>query len=370
MSSRPAEQVERVPTAAPSRLPRSLHPGAWWLWALALAVAAGRTTNPLLLGMIIAVAALVVAARRSSAPWAVGFRWYLLMGALVVALRVVFRMLTAGDGPTVLFTLPRFELPSFAAGISLLGPVSAEAILAGFYDGLRLATLIVCVGAANSLANPKRLLAAVPSALYEVGTVLVISVSVFPQLVESVQRVRRARSLRCSPSRGRHALRGIIIPVLADALDRSLLLAAAMDSRGYGRRTDIDQRARRVTSALLLAGLIGIGVGAYGLMDAHSPAYLGGPLMFAGIAVGAAGFAWSGRRVRRSRYRPDHWRAVDGLVAACGAVGSATFFVADVVELYPSANPLAWPTLPLLPVIGLLIAAAPAVLAPPPGGRP
>jgi len=39
-----------------SRLPRALHPGAWWLWALGLAAAASRTTNPLLLALVVAVA--------------------------------------------------------------------------------------------------------------------------------------------------------------------------------------------------------------------------------------------------------------------------------------------------------------------------
>ena len=46
-----------------ARLPRPLHPGAWWLWALGLATAASRTTNPLLLGLILAVVAYVVACR-------------------------------------------------------------------------------------------------------------------------------------------------------------------------------------------------------------------------------------------------------------------------------------------------------------------
>ena len=32
------------------RLPRELHPVAWWIWALGMATAATRTTNPLLLG--------------------------------------------------------------------------------------------------------------------------------------------------------------------------------------------------------------------------------------------------------------------------------------------------------------------------------
>ena len=68
-----------------SRLPRALHPGAWWLWALGLATAASRTTNPLLLALILAVAGLVVASRRSDAPWAFAFKSYLWRG-LIVAL--------------------------------------------------------------------------------------------------------------------------------------------------------------------------------------------------------------------------------------------------------------------------------------------
>ena len=45
-----------------------------------LPAAASRTLNPLLLGAIIGVAALVVAARRSEAPWAASFRAFLMLG--------------------------------------------------------------------------------------------------------------------------------------------------------------------------------------------------------------------------------------------------------------------------------------------------
>ena len=65
------------------RLPRALHPGAWWIWALGLATAASRTTNPLLLALVLVVVAQVVAARRGEAPWAKGFRTYLLVGLAV-----------------------------------------------------------------------------------------------------------------------------------------------------------------------------------------------------------------------------------------------------------------------------------------------
>ena len=62
--SRPRAHPRRGRTSRqvePMRLPRPLHPGAWWLWALGLATAASRTTQPLLLGLVIAVTAYVVA---------------------------------------------------------------------------------------------------------------------------------------------------------------------------------------------------------------------------------------------------------------------------------------------------------------------
>ena len=48
---------------------RLLHPAAWWLWGLGLATAASRTTNPMVLLLIIGVCILVVSERRDpSAP--------------------------------------------------------------------------------------------------------------------------------------------------------------------------------------------------------------------------------------------------------------------------------------------------------------
>ena len=96
----------------------------------------------------------------------------------------------------MLVDLPEIPLPDWVLGIHLLGPVTRESLLAGLYDGLRLATIVICVGAANSLANPKRLLRSVPAALHEVGAALVVAVTVLPQLADSARRVRAAQALR------------------------------------------------------------------------------------------------------------------------------------------------------------------------------
>ncbi len=120
-------------------------------------------------------------------------------------------------------------------------------LFAGLYDGLRLATIVVCVGAANALANPKRLLRSVPPALYEIGTALVVAVTVLPQFADSARRVRAAQSLRAGETGRVRRLRRFLVPVLEDALERSLAFAAGMDTRGYGRAAGAHPRRSDVS---------------------------------------------------------------------------------------------------------------------------
>ncbi len=354
------------------RVPRDLHPVAWWVWALGLAVAITRTTNPILVALAVSVLGVVVASRRGDAPWARGLRYYLVMGAVVITVRVVLRSVFGGDvtaGQAVLFRLPRVPLPSWAAGVQVGGPVTAQEMLAAVYGGLVLAGLIACVGAANTLANPRRVLRVLPRALYEVGVAVVVAVSVAPLLVEAVQRTRRAQRLRGSPARGLHGLRAVAVPVLEDALERSIHLAAAMDSRGYGRRGEAPARVRRLGAAGLLGGMIGISVGAYGLLAAAGPGWVEVVTLTAGIAACVAGLALGGRRVRRTAYRPDAWRWPEWAVCVAGLVPAAVLAAgvgAGATGFNPPTDPPAWPSVPLIPAVAVVVAAFAAVAAPPP----
>jgi energy-coupling factor transport system permease protein len=264
-------------------------------------------------------------------------------------------------------------LPEAAAGVRIGGPVSAEGLLAAFYDGLRLATLLVCVGAANALANPKRLLASLPGALYELGVTVTVALTVAPQLVQSAQRVHRARRLRGEAGRRTRLFREVAVPVMTDALDRSLLLAASMDARGYGRHGTVTTRERRRSAVLVLGGLLGVCIGVYGLLDATSPRALGLPVLGLGAALAAVGFRLGGRRVQRTRYRPDPWAAPEWGVAACGVAVALVLVVAGrvaPVALDATVDPVSWPQLPLVATAGVLLGALPAWIAPPaPGGR-
>lgn len=354
--------------------PGTLHPGAWWLWALSLAAVATRTTNPVLLGLVIAVAGFVAVSCRQNTPWASSYGMFLKFGLIVIGIRVVLHVLLGGiTGPTTLFTLPQLELPSWAQGIRLGGPVSLEGLVFALNNGLQLATLLGCVGAANALANPKRLLRSLPAALYEVSVAVVVAMSVAPQLASSARSVRRARALRGDVPRGRRAIRTLLVPVLEDALARSLALAAAMDSRGYGRNTGLSAGARRLTGALVPAGLLGLCLGAYGLLDASAPAFIGLPMLLTGGGFAVAGLLVGSRRVRRSRYRPDRWRPAELLVGGSGLVAATATFVVESAgpelaarlganALIPSVVPLTAPELPLVPAVAVLLALLPVLV--------
>lgn len=366
MAASSTDILGRVRLIMPSMRPRLLHPVAWWLWAFGLAIAAMRTTNPLLLLEIAAVAGFVVAARRVRAAWARSFAMLVRLAILGVILTVLLQLILGTRIPGhVLFTLPSVHPPGWAQGISLGGQITGETLLNAFIAGLRLAVLIVCFGAANSLAHPARLLRIMPSALYEVGVAIVVALTFVPQLAESAARIRNAQRLRGRPLTGLRGLRGLAVPVLEESLDRAIALAASMDSRGYGRRAAVHPARRRTTAAMLLAGLIAACLGAYFVVDPGSDHAVGVVLLGAGAGVALAAGLLTGRRVNRTRYRPDPWAWPEWLVTGTGAVVAATY-VAFVHDSPDTAVALAWPALPVAPFLATLIAAVPAFATPPP----
>jgi energy-coupling factor transport system permease protein len=358
-----------APGARSVRPRRLLHPAAWWLWAGGLAVVALRTTNPLLLGLILGVVVFVVASRRSDAPWAMSFASYLKLGVVVIVIRMIFPILFGNRLPgTELFTIPSVTLPDWAAGVSIGGPVTVEMLVGAFYQGLRLAVVIACVGAANTLCSPYRMLRALPNALYEAGVAVTVALTFAPQLAITARRVREARRLRGRPTRGPSAWRGSMLPVLEGALERAVALAASMDSRGYGRAGRAPAGVRRAAAVLTLVGMVLVAIGTYGVLDPGVPFVLRAPALVAGGAALVAALVMGGRRSDRTRYRPDRWLPAEWVVSLCGVVAVVGVVVSGRAGagLEPSVYPLEMPELPLAAALGVLVAIVPAWAAPEP----
>jgi energy-coupling factor transport system permease protein len=285
---------------------------------------------------------------------------------MAIAIRMLlFTLLGTGPGTTTLFRLPEVPLPDWLAGVRLGGEVTLDGTLAAAYDGLRLGVILICVGAANTLTSPRRLLKSMPSALQEAGVAVTVALSFAPQAVASVGRLRSARRLRGRADRGPRSLRGLAVPVLEGVLDRSVDLAAAMDARGFGRRGPTSNAVRRTTSALVLGGLAMMAISSYALVDESAPQTLGLPVLTVGAAACAVGFAVGARRGGRTRYRPDPWRTPEWLVIGCAAAAVTCTLLASSTDLFPSTSPPVAPTLPWLPAVGLLLALLPAWITPP-----
>jgi energy-coupling factor transport system permease protein len=344
-----------------------LHPGAWWLWALGLAAAASRTLNPVPLVLVMAVTWFVVSARRGDTPWGASYSLFFKLALFVIGIHLVFQALLSGhvQGLTVLFTLPEVPMPE-STGIRIGGAVTLEALLTALYVALQLAAIFCCVGAANALGSARRLLRYVPAALYEIGIACVIALTFAPQLATDARRVREAARLRGGTTGRVRRLGRLAMPVLEGALERSVDLAAAMDSRGYGRTTTEDPTGRRVTVTLVVAGILGICLGLYGFLSGTATSWNGLPALGVGVLVAVAGLVVGGRRTGRTRYRPDPWALPELLVVASGlAAAVLTFWQVRVDPAVLVASPGEVPPVPLVACVGILVGLLPAVLAPP-----
>ncbi len=354
----------------PRRTPRMLHPVAWWVWAVGLATAATHTTNPWLLAAVVAGCAVVVVERREVGARN-AFLPFLLIGLVAIALRVVLAIVLGNGVPgrIVVVRLPELALPSWLAGLRLGGPVTLESVVAAGLDGLRLATALACLGAANALASPRRLLRYAPATLYDIGTAVVVALTVAPQLVELAGRVRTARRLRGHSGSGPAELARLAVPVLEGALDRSLDLAASMESRGYGRSPVRGSRQRLVGSLLAMLGAGATLAGLYGLMTPSAGGWLGLPLLAGGLVVGAASLLAGARADARTAYRRDPWRAPEWATCALGVLAAATLLLAEsraVPGVIVTQVPLQVPPVPLLPALAIGLAALAAVVTPVP----
>ncbi|MFA5889730.1 MAG: energy-coupling factor transporter transmembrane component T [Actinomycetota bacterium] len=321
------------------------HATAWLAWCASAATLVLVIGNPFV--TLTAIAALAVVAVAFAAPGPEG-RSYLLMlkiGLVFLAARVALFGLTGHAGSTTLVTLPSVGLPQWLGGFSLGGAVTGEVLGQQLADGLKIAAFLVCFGVFMSVVETYRVLRLLPRFAFEAGLVLGIALAFIPVLMRSAASVRDAQRLRGHRFRGLRSLRPLVVPVLANALERSLTLAASMESRGYGRAQRIPDRVEAAARSAALVSLCAVTAGGALVL-------FGRTLPGAALAVlGGAGLAGAlralARSVQRTRFRPDPadvWDrvliggsfALMAFTVAASKLGGAHWYA------YPSVS---WPAL-------------------------
>lgn len=259
---------------------------------------------------------------RDESPWARSIRFYLILGFVVVVLRVLFRVVfNLADARTDIFlSLPSISIDlGFGNTLHLLGAISVLSMNAALVDGLRLAAIILAIGMANSLANPRKLLRATPGALYEIATAISIAINLAPQLITSLNRVRRSRGLR-GHSKGIKAIPGIVIPVLEDTIEQSMQLAASMSARGFGRRGNRTTKNVLITRITTFLALTFVVAGVAMLLISNASQLVDLSVLVTGFVFAFISFKLSSGRVNRTQYIVLRWQLGDAVVLALGAL--------------------------------------------------
>ena len=255
---------------------------------------------------------------RDDSSWSRSIKFYFILALAIITIRVLFRIIfnLELEPENPLLVLPSFQVSmGFGATLNLFGSISATSFLAALTDGLRLAAVILSMGMANSLANPRKLLRQTPGALYEIATAVSIAINLAPQLINSLNRVRRARRLR-GQSKGLRALPGLVIPVLEDTIDQSMSLAASMSARGFGRRGESSTIRILGTRFAGLAASTLLAVGTTLLLISPQNQSLDFGLLILGFLTAAIYLKLSGSGVSRTRFIKPEWGVADLLLLA------------------------------------------------------
>jgi energy-coupling factor transport system permease protein len=339
------------------------HTWSWVGWLVAAAIPAFIMRNPLYLVLILGSAWLVYATLGRSTPIGTSWGSFVKIGIFLFALTVPFNALSIHIGQIVLLRLPE-SWPIVG------GPLTLEAVIAGAVSGLALLTILVVFAAFNAVVDHYQLLRATPAFLFQAGVVISIAISFVPQMVLSAQEIRQAQRIRGHRFRGLRDLLPLVMPLLANSLERSIQLAETMEARGFSQAVHpLSHRQETMSQVGLLVSLLELLLGLSLL--AFAPGWQAWGWVLSGL--GAAGmlaiFGFQGRQVRRSRYRRPRWHARDTAITAASAVVVAAVAVARLAApetLYYSPYPPNSLLPPFEPWVGavLLLLAIPAIVAP------
>ena len=225
-----------------------MSPRTWLIWSLAAVTVAVSTDNPVYRGLV-ALAALNVLL-----TWLPpGRRMKPLAVALVIAaaLAALINVLASHTGADVLARLPS-DWPLVGGALTL------ESLAFGSDVGLGLVAALLAVAPLSMVLEPHDVVDAMPGPLERTGIAVATSLNLVSGFGRTFTAVSDAQRMRGWRPRGIRSWSEVLVPVVLTAIEDSVLLAEAMEARGFGatRRTSYAAtRWSRVDAAVVAAAL-------------------------------------------------------------------------------------------------------------------
>lgn len=337
----------------------------WLIWGFACMLPLLVSRNPWITLEIFLV---VVIVRNVAVPVQGSMRtgWFIRVAAVMALVGALFNLVTVRAGDLVLLELPT-SWPVIGGAWTL------NALVFGLVAG---ATLFVLVLAGITTANLIRwmdLFHVLPKRLAPIAITGSVAWAFLPQTAVAWNDIRDTRAMRGHRIRGIRDMLPIVVPLLASGLERSLIMAEALEARGFGNPPSTKPNRWSVASPLLLvAGLVGLATASFQIATGHaSGAALTGLvailfLMLAGRLSGSTGPAIT-------TYDERRFHRADAAVMVASGVATVTTLawlwrspVDLTFDFYPS---LGWPApvpILLLALSGLMLPALVTQSAPTP----
>jgi energy-coupling factor transport system permease protein len=226
----------------------SLAPRAWLIWSLAAVTVALSTDNPVYRGLV-ALAALNVLLTwlppgRRTKPLAIAV-------VLAAAIAALVNVLASHTGTDVLARLPG-DWPLVGGALTL------ESLAFGADVGLGLVAALLAVAPLSVVLEPHDVVDAMPGPLERTGIAVATSLNLVSGFGRTFTAVSDAQRMRGWRPRGLRSWNEVLVPVVLTAIEDSVLLAEAMEARGFGagRRTSYAAAGwSRVDLAVVAAAL-------------------------------------------------------------------------------------------------------------------
>lgn len=308
-----------------------IHTWAWLGWLTAGLVVISSTRNPLYLIMFDLVLLILQASIKQSGrnlPITT-----LKFAASVLVLSTLFNTVISRFGDTVLLRIPP-QIPL------LSGPVTLEAVIFGFTNGLVLTGMFTLFTIINRVLPIQVIVRLIPQFLQPVALVTTIALTFIPATQKQFAAIREAQAIRGQRIQRLSDWLPLFIPLLIGGLERSMQIAEAMTARGFS--ASAKKKAPLEIPLLSIAALLLI-ISGWLLQLASRVEWLGVGLILAGFVLLIILFVVRSRQTRKTRYRQEKWSRFSSIVISTVLLATALFLfytpgnASLVYEAYPRA---------------------------------
>lgn len=335
---------------------RPVDPRAWLLWLAAASFPLLIGRNPFVMAAVL-IAVLGVRSVWGTTPRFASWRIVVRLALILAGVSVIFNLLTVHVGDLVIAELPS-EIPLIG------GILTVNALIYGLLSGVALVTLVLIGTTIGAVLDWMTLLRLLPPRLAMISVASSVAWAMVPRTLTAFTEIREAQLARGHRPRGVRGVLPLLVPLLSGGLERSFLLAEALEARGFGAQAAVAPGWAWWRGVLLAISLSAAVIAAYLLA-------LGEPLLAAGLASGGALALFASTRrpgtdpapAARTRYREPVWGRPEWTISLAAIAVLAVQIT--VLALDPAAfgfDP--YPTLTPPPVNPGLLAGLGLLLAP------